>query len=102
MNHRFNLRRAERKLIVEALQTTWHHQAKAARLLGVSPRVLNYKMKQHGIPRALVDHVVPVAVVKQRAKEGREARRASVRVRRQRIAVAQARAQREILNSLGT
>ncbi len=39
----------ERAAIVEALSQTNWVQKDAARLLGVSPRVLNYKIKSHGI-----------------------------------------------------
>lgn len=38
------LRLAERYLIVDALQQCGWHQAKAAARLGISPRVLNYKV----------------------------------------------------------
>lgn len=101
MNSRFNLRSAERKLIVDALQTTFYHQAKAAQLLGVSARVLNYKMQLHGIPRAIVDAVVPRDIVKQRAKEGRAARRAKDHRRRMCRQLALVRNTQSILDSLG-
>jgi len=39
----------EREMILEALKTTRGHQGKAARILGVTERVLGYKIKKYGI-----------------------------------------------------
>jgi transcriptional regulator with GAF, ATPase, and Fis domain len=39
----------EKTTILEALVETNWVQKDAARILGVSPRVLNYKIKSHGI-----------------------------------------------------
>lgn len=41
-----------RNALLNALAYTEGHQAKAAGLLGISPRRLDYKMQQCGIPRA--------------------------------------------------
>lgn len=46
-----NLKALERAAIDEALCRTWGSQKKAAKLLGVNPRVLAYKMKQLRIRR---------------------------------------------------
>jgi DNA-binding NtrC family response regulator len=40
----------ERTLIVQALERTQWIQKKAAKLLGISPRALHYKIRKHGIP----------------------------------------------------
>jgi len=39
----------EREMIMEALKTTKGHQGKAAKLLGVTERILGYKIKRYGI-----------------------------------------------------
>lgn len=39
----------ERKLIVEAMDKTGEHQTKAAELLGISERMLRYKLKKYGL-----------------------------------------------------
>jgi len=39
----------ERSLIVDALKTTRGNRSKAARLLGTTERVINYKVKKYGI-----------------------------------------------------
>ncbi len=39
----------EREMIMEALKTTKGHQGKAAKILGVTKRILGYKIKTHGI-----------------------------------------------------
>ena len=39
----------ERQLIQKALAETANHQSKAANLLGISERVLRYKLKKHGV-----------------------------------------------------
>ena len=43
--------RLERELIVRALETSEGMQSEAARRLGISERVLRYKMKKYGIVR---------------------------------------------------
>ena len=45
----FNLERVEREMILKALERSAWVQQDAAPHLGVSPRVLNYKIRQHGI-----------------------------------------------------
>ncbi len=44
----------ERQVLLSALKMTGGHQAKASKLLGISPRVFNYKMRVLGIQRPLV------------------------------------------------
>ncbi len=39
----------EREMIMEALKTTKGHQGKAAGILGVTERILGYKIKKYGI-----------------------------------------------------
>ncbi|MFH1080494.1 MAG: sigma-54 dependent transcriptional regulator [Pseudomonadota bacterium] len=39
----------ERKLIIEAMEKTGDHQTKAAELLGISERMLRYKLKKYGL-----------------------------------------------------
>jgi DNA-binding NtrC family response regulator len=39
----------ERKLIVEAMEKTGEHQTNAAELLGISERMLRYKLKKYGL-----------------------------------------------------
>lgn len=41
----------ERRRIIAALRQTDHVQAQAARLLGITPRKLAYKMRKYGIDR---------------------------------------------------
>ncbi len=43
--------RLERELIVRTLEATAGKQSEAARRLGISERVLRYKMKKYGIVR---------------------------------------------------
>jgi transcriptional regulator with GAF, ATPase, and Fis domain len=43
------LKEAERALMVNALEKTNWVQKDAAKLLGISKRVMNYKIKMHGI-----------------------------------------------------
>ncbi|MDZ7376320.1 MAG: helix-turn-helix domain-containing protein [candidate division KSB1 bacterium] len=44
-----NLRELERAAIIQALEKANWKQKDAAKLLGVSPRVLNYRIYQYGI-----------------------------------------------------
>jgi len=44
-----NLEDVERILIIQALERTGWVQKKAAKLLGISPRVINYKIRKHKI-----------------------------------------------------
>jgi len=44
-----NLELLERQAILYALQISGYRQDKAAQLLGISSRVLNYKIKNHDI-----------------------------------------------------
>jgi len=44
------LREVEKSLIIQALERTNWVQRKAARLLGISPRALHYKLRKHKIP----------------------------------------------------
>jgi DNA-binding NtrC family response regulator len=44
-----NLEDVERLLIIQALERTGWVQKKAAKLLGISPRVINYKIRKHHI-----------------------------------------------------
>jgi DNA-binding NtrC family response regulator len=44
-----NLEDVERLLIIQALERTGWVQKKAAKLLGISPRVINYKIRKHNI-----------------------------------------------------
>ena len=46
-----SLKAIERAAILTALERTVWVQQDAAKLLRISPRVLNYKMQQHGIKR---------------------------------------------------
>jgi len=39
----------EKDLILDALKTTRGNQAKAARLLNTTKRIMNYKIRKHGI-----------------------------------------------------
>ncbi|MHB8772454.1 MAG: sigma-54-dependent transcriptional regulator [Syntrophales bacterium] len=43
----------ERKLIVEALEKAGDHQTRAAELLGISERMLRYKLKKYGLKTAV-------------------------------------------------
>ncbi len=47
--HTLNLKQLEREAILAALQRTKWVQKEAARLLGITPRALNYKIALHGI-----------------------------------------------------
>jgi len=44
-----NLKNIERELIAQALKKTGGVQNKAAKLLGISSRVINYKIKKYGL-----------------------------------------------------
>ncbi len=44
------LREVEKSLIIQALERTNWVQRRAARLLGISPRALHYKLRKHKIP----------------------------------------------------
>lgn len=55
MSEEFNLRAVEKRTIESALASVNGSQIDAAPMLGVSPRVLNYKMKKHGIGRPKAD-----------------------------------------------
>ncbi len=46
-----NLEEVERQLIIQALERTGWVQKNAAKLLGISPRVINYKLRKHNIGR---------------------------------------------------
>jgi DNA-binding NtrC family response regulator len=48
---RETVERLERELIVRALEASGGRQSEAARRLGISERVLRYKMKKYGIVR---------------------------------------------------
>jgi len=39
----------ERKLILDAMEKAGDHQTKAAELLGISERMLRYKLKKYGL-----------------------------------------------------
>jgi len=39
----------EQKLILEAMEKTGDHQTRAAELLGLSERMLRYKLKKYGL-----------------------------------------------------
>ncbi|MDP2896183.1 MAG: helix-turn-helix domain-containing protein, partial [bacterium] len=39
----------EREMIMEALKTTKGHQGKASKLLGITERILGYKIEKYGI-----------------------------------------------------
>jgi len=39
----------ERKMIVEAMEKAGDHQTKAAEILGISERMLRYKLKKYGL-----------------------------------------------------
>jgi len=39
----------EKKLIVEAMEKAGEHQSRAAELLGISERMLRYKLKKYGL-----------------------------------------------------
>jgi DNA-binding protein Fis len=41
--------RLERKMILEAMEKTKNHQTKAADLLGISERMLRYKLKKYAL-----------------------------------------------------
>ncbi len=46
---RGSIEELERKLIVDAMEKTRDHQTKAAELLGISERMLRYKLKKYGL-----------------------------------------------------
>ena len=46
-----NLEEVERQLIAQALERTGWVQKNAAKMLGISPRVINYKIKKHKLKR---------------------------------------------------
>ena len=39
----------ERKMIIEAMEKAGDHQTKAAEILGISERMLRYKLKKYGL-----------------------------------------------------
>jgi DNA-binding NtrC family response regulator len=39
----------EKKLIIEAMEKTQNNQTKAAEILGISERMLRYKLKKYGL-----------------------------------------------------
>jgi transcriptional regulator with GAF, ATPase, and Fis domain len=39
----------ERRMIIEAMEEAGHHQTKAAEILGLSERMLRYKLKKYGL-----------------------------------------------------
>jgi Nif-specific regulatory protein len=41
---------AERERLMEAMERSGWVQAKAARILGITPRQIGYALKKHGIP----------------------------------------------------
>ncbi len=48
-NLRDSVENLERDLLVEALEKAGHHQTRAAEILGLSERMLRYKLKKYGI-----------------------------------------------------
>jgi DNA-binding NtrC family response regulator len=46
---RGSIEELERKLIVDAMEKAGDHQTKAAELLGISERMLRYKLKKYGL-----------------------------------------------------
>ncbi len=46
---RGSMEELERKLILEAMEKTGDHQSRAAELLGISERMLRYKLKKYGL-----------------------------------------------------
>jgi two-component system NtrC family response regulator len=46
---RGSIEEMERKLILEAMEKVGHHQTKAAEMLGISERMLRYKLKKYGL-----------------------------------------------------
>ena len=46
---RGSIEELEKKLIVEAMEKSGDHQTRAAELLGISERMLRYKLKKYGL-----------------------------------------------------
>jgi transcriptional regulator with PAS, ATPase and Fis domain len=46
---RGSIEELEKKLIVEAMEKAGDHQTRAAELLGISERMLRYKLKKYGL-----------------------------------------------------
>jgi two-component system NtrC family response regulator len=46
---RGSIEEMERKLILEAMEKVGDHQTKAAEMLGISERMLRYKLKKYGL-----------------------------------------------------
>jgi DNA-binding protein Fis len=46
---RGSIEELEQKLIIEAMEKAGDHQTKAAELLGISERMLRYKLKKYGL-----------------------------------------------------
>ncbi len=46
---RGSIEELERKLIVDAMEKAGDHQTRAAELLGISERMLRYKLKKYGL-----------------------------------------------------
>ena len=49
---RGSIEELEKKLIVEAMEKAGDHQSRAAELLGISERMLRYKLKKYGLKAA--------------------------------------------------
>jgi Nif-specific regulatory protein len=47
----------EREILIEAVKNAQGNQAKAARTLGTTPRILSYRLRRHGL------HGTPLSVV---------------------------------------
>lgn len=52
---RYNLKAIERAAMTAALALTGGNQQEAAKLLGITKRVMDYKMKTRGFPRPIAD-----------------------------------------------
>lgn len=52
---RYDLRALERAAMQAALAETNGNQAEASKLLGITKRVMDYKMKTRGLPRPIAD-----------------------------------------------
>jgi DNA-binding NtrC family response regulator len=46
---RGSIEKLEKKLIVDTMEKAGEHQTRAAELLGISERMLCYKLKKHGL-----------------------------------------------------
>jgi transcriptional regulator with PAS, ATPase and Fis domain len=46
---RGSIEEMERRLILEAMEKSGDHQTKAAEILGISERMLRYKLKKYGL-----------------------------------------------------